>query len=83
MAKNGMTSVEVDVKTSCAVDVNVDELLGSASDGAIREEYEERFGAYATGITNTAADLRKAFAEQDKMHFNVLIDRMLQDAGCT
>lgn len=81
MAKNGMTSVEVDVKTSCEVDVNVDELLDSASDDAIKEEYQERFGVPAS-VSDRLDDLRKAFAEQDKMHFDVLIDRMLQDAGC-
>lgn len=81
MAKNGMTSVQVDVKTSCEVNVNVDELLGSASDDAIKEEYQERFGI-PYPASDRFDDLRKAFVEQDKMHFDILIDRMLQDAGC-
>lgn len=68
--------------TSTEVDVCVDELLDAATDEAIKEEYEERFGASSYVAPDLATDLRKAFAEQDKMHFDVLIDRMLQDAGC-
>lgn len=38
--------------------------------------------ARLTNPSDLADDLRKAFADQDKMHFDVLIDRMLADAGC-
>jgi hypothetical protein len=68
---------------SGTITIDLDDYASDISDETIKEEYEERFGVKSFASPDQlAADLRKAFADQDKIHFDVLIDRMLQDAGC-
>jgi hypothetical protein len=67
--KDGKTTITEDI------DINVDELIDHASDEALREEYDRRF---VDGLHDIVDDLRKAFADGDKMHFNVLLDRLSQ-----